>query len=941
MGKRGSLYRTKKYNRVWSLIVALGLTVIPVTYGTTISPVDEFTTISACSSENKYTAKLNVVENGPRSLLVATLDGKFHAIDTASNGDEKWSHVLGNGPLLSSTIGDIEFEHNGNPFRLIPSLDGNLYRYNGHAVEPIPMDADMLLKNNYRMGDDTVVTGGTESRSFGIDLMSGRTIYECGFSNCFRPSEMNQENDSRREIIMVQRHSQVVRAVDPRTGTERWNFTVGEYEVSLVNAPKKCKVLEEDHQDIDDIHDIRVVVPEGYLYLFNKKTKKEDWSRKFDSPITGVWEIREGNIRQINLFSKRTLFGLEADEVLNEPTLYIGSHLGQIYVQHSKIFRKLIKRQLSQINAIDLALDTDKKDKLQIEWKPMEAKKESESSTALVPLHLTSSNVERGFYLFHDIHYEVPCDTVNVSDQEKSIKKEEFNETVHGDSFEQLIILSPWYWWREILIVVICGSVGLNFAFSAIKNRLRRRVLKCAEKLIAEEMAEKEASGRLSLTITPGHSRTSSLQLQLSPPSDSLTAVQQVTGGDYSSRYLSDFDHVRCLGRGGFGVVFEAKNKLDDCNYAVKRIKIPSKVAAREKVKREVKALAKLEHSGIVRFYYSWIEEPPEGWQCEKDKELNLTKTGSELDSMSAFSASPAMPLTVNSYTETDKSVSHVNSKNAFSEDTDSLVFFERPDDEEEDDSVEQVTQSKQSKVTRKSLKSQASTDSGVILPQAYLYIQMQLCKKCTLKDWLSLNNSNRCHDLVNDIFKQIVGAVDYVHSQGLMHRDLKPSNIFFSQDGVVKIGDFGLVTATVESEVRTPNDGGDAVRKISFNDQNNHTDKVGTCLYMSPEQLNGVSYSNKVDIFSLGVIYFELLVPFSTEMERIVTLRAARESRFPDKFRSDKRDLLKQLLAHDPEERPAASEIRKKLFGSYLDPQDDEAHRRRRTFSSSLIIET
>ena len=41
-------------------------------------------------------------------------------------------------------------------------------------------------------------------------------------------------------------------------------------------------------------------------------------------------------------------------------------------------------------------------------------------------------------------------------------------------------------------------------------------------------------------------------------------------------RYLSDFDHIECIGKGGFGVVFKAKNKIDGCDYAVKRIYLPN-----------------------------------------------------------------------------------------------------------------------------------------------------------------------------------------------------------------------------------------------------------------------------------------------------------------------------------------------------------------------------
>lgn len=63
------------------------------------------------------------------------------------------------------------------------------------------------------------------------------------------------------------------------------------------------------------------------------------------------------------------------------------------------------------------------------------------------------------------------------------------------------------------------------------------------------------------------------------------------------------------------------------------------------------------------------------------------------------------------------------------------------------------------------------------------------------------------------------------------------------------------------------------------------HTQQVGTHLYMSPEQLHGHQYSYKVDIYSLGLILFELLMVFGTEMERIDTIKMLRSNKFPDGF--------------------------------------------------------
>ncbi|ORX66451.1 kinase-like protein [Linderina pennispora] len=75
----------------------------------------------------------------------------------------------------------------------------------------------------------------------------------------------------------------------------------------------------------------------------------------------------------------------------------------------------------------------------------------------------------------------------------------------------------------------------------------------------------------------------------------------------HRSRYHDDFIQLRCLGKGGFGKVYEVRNKLDGRRYAVKQIRIKGEITA-EKTLREIKTLANLDHPNIVRYYSSWIE---------------------------------------------------------------------------------------------------------------------------------------------------------------------------------------------------------------------------------------------------------------------------------------------------------------------------------------------
>ncbi|KAK8379865.1 hypothetical protein O3P69_019694 [Scylla paramamosain] len=105
------------------------------------------------------------------------------------------------------------------------------------------------------------------------------------------------------------------------------------------------------------------------------------------------------------------------------------------------------------------------------------------------------------------------------------------------------------------------------------------------------------------------------------PPSqDTLPAVERSDcSTEYTSRYLTDFEPVQRLARGGLGVVCQVRNKLDENEYAVKRINLPTNKSSAERVKREVRALAKFNHANIVvRCYNSWPETPPQDGRTPK-----------------------------------------------------------------------------------------------------------------------------------------------------------------------------------------------------------------------------------------------------------------------------------------------------------------------------------
>ena len=88
----------------------------------------------------------------------------------------------------------------------------------------------------------------------------------------------------------------------------------------------------------------------------------------------------------------------------------------------------------------------------------------------------------------------------------------------------------------------------------------------------------------------------------------------------------------------------------------------------------------------------------------------------------------------------------------------------------------------------------------------------------------------------------QICKALEYAHSNGVIHRDIKPQNILLTEDGIAKVSDFGIA------------------RAIASSTQSRTTRAVGTPFYMAPEQWTGSPADAKADIYSLGVLLYELL---------------------------------------------------------------------------------
>lgn len=129
-------------------------------------------------------------------------------------------------------------------------------------------------------------------------------------------------------------------------------------------------------------------------------------------------------------------------------------------------------------------------------------------------------------------------------------------------------------------------------------------------------------------------------------------------------------------------------------------------------------------------------------------------------------------------------------------------------------------------------------------------YIVMEYVEGKTLKNLIKKRGALTLPEVI-DIMQQLTSAISCAHDSNIIHRDIKPQNVLIKEDGIVKITDFGIAMALNSNELTQTNS------------------VMGSVHYLPPEQANGKGATLKSDIYSLGIVMFELLtgkLPFRGE---------------------------------------------------------------------------
>jgi len=430
------------------------------------------------------------------------------------------------------------------------------------------------------------------------------------------------------------------------------------------------------------------------------------------------------------------------------------------------------------------------------------------------------------------------------------------------------------------------------------------------------------------------------------------------------SFYRTYFVEMNELGRGSFGKVFLVQHKLDERFYAIKQIEFGSRCHddyKHSQVFREVKALSQIDSKNVVRYYGAWVEN--KGMKTSSSKHSLLDEV-QIVDEMNDYLDIPqCTSLNEDSWGGTSQGFV-VNDRYLYD------GYREITPESCISDFVDITTMTKSN-----SLPNFLETAQSLWVT-INLYLQMEYAGPWTLKDFIRNTTRVPKKQDIYVILSQMLKGLIEIHKYDVIHRDLKPANVFIDRkenpysvstekisdskevalyykqsrqkptsytepldmdvnNWQLKIGDFGLSRSLGVSPNPSPNSkvshsrspSIDEPAKFRFIDPDNEnadgfqqTRGLGTWPYTSPEQLgeSDKMYGGSADMFSLGIIMYELMVPtYTTEHERAEVLNDLRHGVIPSEARTEFPELcelLALLISHNPEDRPTAEEALEKL---------------------------
>lgn len=868
-------------------------------------------------------------------LLLCLTDGNLVTIEAWTG---RLEHRILTEPLLQKNAGTGKFGGDDNT-AIVPGLDGRLYAYNEARVPNIPPQIQALPLTIASILDHPVRScqGDDDEEDCGILTATAQTsllALDHRGHLLWRTEQSRVRNDL--PALLLQRRDYWVQHVSIATGEQTWNVSLGTYQAldfSSTDVGEEL-VIDDDGED-NSVPTNQAKLPlivfsdSGHtLTAIHPDTRAVLWQQSMRSVLSTVFAISDGRWQPLTVVENHVddsgatvaLNGLEiSSKGLHDPSaqslwegllwLHTQEHYPRSFWQPQKLLPGGAPRE-------------EEVSKQCFAYAAGTPSTQCVPPNSDIPANLFMSTVESGSFQA-GTHTSFQPDGLLLSWRQLR------NVALFSVLLISLIVAGLVHlymqkkrkWLQQSAKDSLGQSVGLVHSLS-LEPKLsdadgRGEIRRCSSMpgaLSATRRTRSRSDVGESFLYTREHIDDSVAEKSFTTvirTEDKVDivfdepAVIQQAGIPLVrySRYASEFEEIEAMGKGGFGTVFRCKNVLDGREYAVKKIYIQGSVGDKsfqkrlQRVLREVKILALLDHPNIVRYYTAWLEmdtKEPKPSESVIDPDIESERSSILVASDSVSQWEPDVAYTTRSSHLKRNTMRHPNGwKGILHDSTASLFSPMKPSDirfvdhscseessidEREDESNTNnlcgIVKKGKSLVhipTQMNGDREASHSQGC---QHILYIQMQLCSRRTIDEFLSDERARRaaCDDGISipmalQLFLQISQAVQYVHKKGLIHRDLKPKNCFMDASGNVKVGDFGL-----SREVASESEDSSLNQSMSRRDSigvslDGHTAGVGTRAYASPEQTNGSDYDSTTDVRERKRVKRARIVLYCTEI--------------------------------------------------------------------------
>ena len=197
----------------------------------------------------------------------------------------------------------------------------------------------------------------------------------------------------------------------------------------------------------------------------------------------------------------------------------------------------------------------------------------------------------------------------------------------------------------------------------------------------------------------------------------------------------------------------------------------------------------------------------------------------------------------------------------------------------------------------------------------------MEYCQEMTLAQYIQNNSNNKIKNKVIYTFTyQLIKSLAKIHAKNIIHANINPENIFVINEESIKIGDF---SSAKDIELKFKKNLNNCNKVLSQSYQNimeiNDNEEIETnhregSLYSSPEQKKGSGISKKSDIYSVGLVLYEMCECFNDDEKRNKKIKYLKKYKtFEDKFQKDYElqcNLILQMIEDDEDKRPSCEEL-------------------------------